>query len=327
MGKEQQSLVSVIIPAHNYANYLGQAIESVLTQSYRRFEIIVVDDGSVDNTKEVAARYASVRYIYQECMGVSRARNRGLAESKGDYVVFLDADDELMRTALEVGVRCLDSNPDLALAAGYTQWISREGAMLPTMLFLQYMEGDFYTAMLRRNFVWTTGASIYRREAVVAANGFDSAAECCEDFDLNLRISSHLPAMCHGKIVVKYRKHGSSISGDQANMLHTILRVLTAHYKGIKEKETYKEHYEQGVSYYKFGYGGNIVRIIYTNVRRRRHWKQTLRCALTLLRYYPKGLARVVVRLGLRFALRKKAWRQAVIEFLQSKRARRKARA
>src|SRR5215217_1494790 len=97
-------LISVIIPCYNQAKYLGEAIESVLGQTYRNFEIIVVDDGSTDDTVEVAGSYGEVECVEQENRGLAEARNAGVRASKGEYLVFLDADDRLLARAFEAGV-------------------------------------------------------------------------------------------------------------------------------------------------------------------------------------------------------------------------------
>ncbi|HWO47940.1 MAG TPA: glycosyltransferase family A protein, partial [Solirubrobacterales bacterium] len=111
-------LVSVVIPCWNQAHYLGEAIESALSQSYPSLEVIVVDDGSEDNSAAVAARFPGVRCLRQGNSGVAAARNRGLAEAGGEYAVFLDADDRLLPDALAVGVRELEARPETAFAAG-----------------------------------------------------------------------------------------------------------------------------------------------------------------------------------------------------------------
>ncbi|PYX11479.1 MAG: hypothetical protein DMG84_23855 [Acidobacteria bacterium] len=103
----ESGLVSVIIPCYNQAHFLHEAIESVLAQSYPNFEIIMVNDGSTDSTADVVRRYSPVRYVYQENAGLSSARNTGLKKSRGEYVVFLDADDRLLPEALQVGIDCL----------------------------------------------------------------------------------------------------------------------------------------------------------------------------------------------------------------------------
>ncbi len=95
-------MISVIIPCYNQAHFLYEAIESVLAQTHHDFEIIVVDDGSTDSTAEVAAGHPDVRYVRQPNRGVATARNTGLRESEGEYLVFLDADDHLLPAALEM---------------------------------------------------------------------------------------------------------------------------------------------------------------------------------------------------------------------------------
>jgi len=128
----EDRLVTVVIPCYNQARFLGEAIESVLAQSYRNFEVIVVDDGSTDKTSEVAGRYEGVRLIRQENKGLAGARNSGLAKSQGEYVVFLDADDRLLPKALEVGLGCFDSHPECALVSGHTRFINADGSLLRT---------------------------------------------------------------------------------------------------------------------------------------------------------------------------------------------------
>src|SRR3712207_4601210 len=108
----EKPLVSIVIPCYNQAHFLGEAIESVLAQTYPHFEVVVVDDGSTDNTEAVAARYPGVRCIRQENQGLAAARNTGIRRSNGSYLVFLDADDRLLPNALEVGLKHLKEHPE-----------------------------------------------------------------------------------------------------------------------------------------------------------------------------------------------------------------------
>src|SRR5215218_6482487 len=108
-------LVSVVIPCYNQAHFLDEAIESVLSQSYTNFEVIVVDDGSEDETARVASGYA----LEDPRVCLIRQQNRGLAEARGEYVVFLDSDDRLLGDALAVGVRELESHPRCAFVSGH----------------------------------------------------------------------------------------------------------------------------------------------------------------------------------------------------------------
>src|ERR687889_2943029 len=127
-GQDAVPLVSVVIPCYNQAHFLGEAIESVLAQSYPNFEIIVVDDGSMDDTSEVAGSYPKVRLVRQENQGPSGARNAGLARSEGEYVVCLDADDRLLPEALKTGLKHLEAHPECAFVHGHYRHITVEGA-------------------------------------------------------------------------------------------------------------------------------------------------------------------------------------------------------
>jgi len=113
--------VSIIIPTYNYAHFITEAIQSVLSQTFQDFEVIVVDDGSTDNTREVLAQFGNkIRYIYQENRGLSAARNTGILNSSGQYLCFLDSDDSLLPEKLELQVKLLDSKVDVDLV--YTWW-------------------------------------------------------------------------------------------------------------------------------------------------------------------------------------------------------------
>ena len=106
--------VSVIIPTYNRAEYVTHAIDSVLAQTYTDYEIIVVDDGSADNTKDVLLPYMDrIRYIYQENAGLSAARNTGIKAAKGDWIAFLDSDDEWLPGKLAVQMRAVERHPQL----------------------------------------------------------------------------------------------------------------------------------------------------------------------------------------------------------------------
>ena len=109
------SKVSILIPSYNNAHYLPQAIDSALNQTFQDFEIIIIDDGSTDNTREIVERYLKrapdkIRYIYQDNQGLARARNTGLRHARGEYVALLDADDVWLPARLEETVKILDAD-------------------------------------------------------------------------------------------------------------------------------------------------------------------------------------------------------------------------
>ena len=110
-------LISVIIPAYNHAKYLSEAIQSVLNQTYQNFEILIVDDGSTDNTRQVVQNYTDqrIKYIYQENRGLAASRNAGLRVTQGEYVAFLDADDIFLPHKLEVQLDWFEAHPSCGM--------------------------------------------------------------------------------------------------------------------------------------------------------------------------------------------------------------------
>ena len=123
---------SIIIPTYNYGKYLPRAIDSVLTQGHRDYEIIIVDDGSTDDTAEIARTYQdkstrNIDYVFQDNQGLSSARNHGVRRSSGEYLLFLDADDELLPDALSLFVIALQQTANIDFVVGGRQWIGTDG--------------------------------------------------------------------------------------------------------------------------------------------------------------------------------------------------------
>ncbi len=125
-------IVSVIIPAYNQASYLGAAIRSVLEQSHQDFELIVVDDGSTDETASVCGQFddARIRYLYQDNAGLSAARNTGLHCCQGAYITFLDADDLFLPGKLRLLLDTMEADPSLGLVAGQAIPIDEDGRQI-----------------------------------------------------------------------------------------------------------------------------------------------------------------------------------------------------
>jgi glycosyltransferase involved in cell wall biosynthesis len=285
--------VSVVVPCYNQARFLAEAIESALSQTYADLEIVVVDDGSQDDTPKVGAAYvrkdSRVRLIRQENRGLAGARNRGLAEARGEYVVFLDSDDRLLEEALEVGVRELEANPDCAFVSGHYRPISAEGDAyaVPQQ---DRVGGDHYLALLRDNYISMPASVMYRRWVFEEVGGFDGSVDAAADWDLYLRVARRFPIYHHGRVVADYRWHGANMTADPALMLRATVSVLRGQRQHVEGNKNYEEAYEEGIKLFREHNGMNLAKEIRSSVRRRDAGR-ALRGALVLARYYPRGLS------------------------------------
>jgi glycosyltransferase involved in cell wall biosynthesis len=220
--------VAVIITAFNQARFLGEAIISVLAQTRQADEIIVVDDGSTDNPGNVVAQFPKICLIRQNNRGPSAARNRGLQCCKTSHLVFLDADDRLLPTALETGLRCFAGRYDCAFVYGGFRVISENGHPVGPDCYWP-IEGDAYLALLRKNLLGPSTTVLYRRECLLAVNGFDEALWRAEDYELYLRIAQRYPIASHPGIVAEYRRHAQNVTNNHLQQLKAVLRILDLH--------------------------------------------------------------------------------------------------
>ena len=228
------ALISVIIPSYNHGNYLSRAIESVLAQTYTNVEIVVVDDGSSDNTKQVAERFPQVLYVYQENQGLSAARNTGIDNSKGKYLLFLDADDWLSVEALKKNIGILSQNPGSAFVSGGHVKINDAGKILEEVK--EDIGSDHYLHFLQGNYIGMHATVLYSRW-VFDKFRFDTTLRACEDYDLYLKISRRYPVLHHTEVIAFYRIHGSNMSGNTTLMLNSVLSVLNRQETDLKSAE------------------------------------------------------------------------------------------
>ena len=240
-------LVSVVIPCYNHARFLGEAIESVLAQTYPRVEIIVVDDGSKDNTGEVAALYPSVHYVRQNNQGLAAARNAGLRRSQGDILVFLDADDRLLPDALEHAVHHLLTSPESAFVSGRYRYINEDGSIMHEYS-QKPADPDPYAAFLQGNYIGMHATVAYRRAVIEAEGGFNPSLPACEDYDLYLRIARNHPVSVHDHLVAEYRQHTNNMSRDPRLMLKTALAILNSNREYARADKKYLDAYRTGIT-------------------------------------------------------------------------------
>jgi len=290
---EAAPVVSVVIICYNHGRFLGEAIESVLAQTLRDPEIVVVDDGSTDETPAVAARYPSVRYLRQANQGMAAARNAGFEASRGRYVSFLDADDRLLANALLVGAACLDRHPDCAFVSGHYRRITLDGSEIPTVQHPCVVK-DHYRAFLAENYVGMHAAVLFRREAIERVSGFDARLKACDDYDIYLRISRLMPVFCHDRIVAEYRWHGANASFNWRRMLRSTLGPLRAQRRYVRGNRELTAAYRTGVRTCQQLYGEPLVTETIAAMRLGQ-WRCAVLGLGTLLRYDPRSLWRGVV--------------------------------
>jgi glycosyltransferase involved in cell wall biosynthesis len=178
-------LVTIVIPAYNHGNYLKQAIDSVLNQDYSNIELIVLDDGSTDNTREVLDGFGD--RFYWECqknMGQASTLNKGWGMAKGEILAYLSADDVLLPQATSKSVQCLQDNPDAVLCYGDFRLIDSESRLIRNVTAPEYS----YREMVVR-FICAPGPGAYfRRSAFVHTDGWDAAFRQYPDYDYWLRL-------------------------------------------------------------------------------------------------------------------------------------------
>ncbi len=173
--------VSVVIPNYNNAHYLGRAIQSILHQTFTDYEIIVVDDGSTDNSKDVVGAFGDkVRYIWQENKGLGGARNTGILASNAEFIGLLDADDEWKPTYLERMISLVQRLSDAAVYFCAAQGMDAAGKDLP-QIFGRFIPSDsIYQTLLRANFIIPSTVTL-RRVAILEAGLFEEKIGTCMD--------------------------------------------------------------------------------------------------------------------------------------------------
>jgi glycosyltransferase involved in cell wall biosynthesis len=292
-------LVTVVIPCYRQEAYLGEAIESVQGQAGPPVEIIVVDDGSPGDVRSVVERYPGVRLLEQANGGAAAARNHGLRESRGSYLLFLDADDRLVPGALQATLAFLKANKNCAFVWGWVELINREGEPLE-IPYQPHITKEHFRHLLQSNVIWTPGVVLYRRSALEGA-AFDAATGASADYELNIRLARSHEVGCLPQVVLQYRVHGENMSGDPAFMLRSGLAVRRAQYPFIRHDSRLVGAWKEGMAAVQHDAGERLLQRVGERLRGKRKGPGLGAELACLLRYYPQGLPKAVLRfLGLR---------------------------
>jgi glycosyltransferase involved in cell wall biosynthesis len=301
-------VVSVVIACHNYGRFLREAIESVLAQTYTEVELIIVDYESTDDTARIVADYPQAKYLHRSDRGVGVARNDGLAESVGEFVLFLDADDKLTPDAIESFVASLQTHPDCAFAYGHVRQFDASGPA-------QYRgaapagclrEEDPYGWMLRTaNPLRGSGAALYRRRLLEHAGGWAPDLASKHDLDLNMRLARSHPICCTDRVVLEQRLHDSdpSLSRRWRQGLADAVATQRRQRAFVDEHPVYEVDYRTGLRVARSYWGGHLVEETVTLLAAG-SYREAARNLLTLTRWHPAGLRELLAQLARRARLR-----------------------
>lgn len=228
-GGAQVTLVSFVIPNYNHAQYLGDAIRSALAQSHAPIEIIVVDDGSTDDSLAVAEQFGSqIRLVRQPNSGLSAARNSGIQVATGDYIALLDADDLVEPVYCERLLAALAASPDADGAYCGYRFVDQNNQPLPRAERRVLAPEHLYASMLNGNY-WVPESLLLRRACYLAAGEFDPSLRACEDWDVWLRFSRQYNLIGIADVLIRYRVVVGSMSSNPRRMLDNRLAVLRKH--------------------------------------------------------------------------------------------------
>ncbi|MDQ2833206.1 MAG: glycosyltransferase family 2 protein [Acidobacteriota bacterium] len=228
--------VDIIIPAYNAAKYLPTAIESVVSQTFEDWRILLVDDGSTDNTVEVVAPYieslgARIKYVKQSNRGLPAARNMAIRHSSAEFLALLDADDVWLPSRLYESMRCFEDRPQVGLAYGRISRIDQAGRLLDT-----WGGNNAWAAGKIARYIYMLKVQLpcptmtFRRKCVEEVGGFDETMRATEDRDLWFRIAERYDVACSSQVLAHYRTSPGSMSSDPDRMLQAQLKFVRKHY-------------------------------------------------------------------------------------------------
>ena len=224
--------VSVIIPTFNRAEYLGESIDSVLAQEGPSFEVIIVDDGSTDDTPSVLAPYGSrVQVLRQPNRGIAAARNAGVTAARGDFIAFHDSDDMALPGRLSIPHAYLKAHPWIHVMIGNGIFLPAEGSGAPTRPWLRpevaaALDGREVT--VREVFRWNLGqlqATLISRESLLTVGPLDSEFLILDDFDIMLRLSVRYRLVFLDRPLFAYRQHGVGITQNRMLLREESIRL------------------------------------------------------------------------------------------------------
>ena len=267
------SLVSVIIPAYNAEVFIERTLDSVLTQTYKNIEVLVIDDGSTDKTPEIVELVAQldprVILLKQPNAGVAAARNLGIEKSHGEYIAPIDADDIWYPQKLEKQVECmLKGGSSVGLVYAWSVIIDENNSILKKPSSYLHPEGNVYTALVYTNFVGNASVPLIRRSCLERVGGYNSQlraqnAQGCEDWDICLRIAEFYQLRVVPEYLIGYRETISSMSCNPTSMGKSYQLVIA---------DVEQRHQEIPSFIYKWSKSNFYLYLFNQSLRTGQHW-------------------------------------------------------
>jgi len=251
-------MVNVIIPTYNRAELLPGAIDSVLAQTFKDYEIIIIDDGSTDGTRKVLSPYLlhpNIRYFYQDNKKQAAAKNLGIQKAQGEYIAFLDSDDLWSPQKLALQVKALDDHPEIAMVYS-NQMIFRNSLDSGKIKYRPGIlkSGEIFYDLLMRKFYCSTPTILLRKSAIDAVGGFDeSLRNALEDWEFTLRISKIFQIYCIDKPLIWRRIHAEGSPGYHEIRIRNHSRILDKYLSDSSLSDSFKKAV-LGKAYFSWGH-------------------------------------------------------------------------
>jgi glycosyltransferase involved in cell wall biosynthesis len=227
--------VSICIPTYNRKGYLKETLESIAAQSYKDYEIVIVDDGSIDGTGEMVTNYGrDIRYYWQENAGDAAARNKLIELAQGRYISFIDSDDLLLSDAIEMMVNAIETEYQDVVVYGNYLRIDEEGS--PRGRSKRKLRSGYITRSLFEDIIVHPNGSMFPKRIFLHAT-FDTSLKVCSDYALWLRLSLKYRFIALPEPIFKRRRHSENVSNSSYANLKTELEVLKDFYENRGGKE------------------------------------------------------------------------------------------
>jgi glycosyltransferase involved in cell wall biosynthesis len=237
-------LISVVIPVYNGEKTINETINSVLSQTFQDFELVIINDGSQDSTLEILSNIQDPRlkvFSYPNA-GLAASRNRGTSHAVGEYISFIDADDLWTSDKLEAQLKALQDNPEAAVAYSWTNYIDESSQFLRPGGYLT-ANGDVLAKLLVVDFLENGSNPLIRRQALIEVGGFDESLPAAEDWDILLRLAARYHFVAVPSPQILYRTSAYSMSANVVRQEAACLNVLKRAYKRAPKSLQYLKKY------------------------------------------------------------------------------------